>query len=184
MTKRELGRKILVAGQGGKSTLARAQAADLNLPYFDLDAISHLPNWVARDPDDFKRQVKLLLEEQSDGWVIDGNYAANLEGMVVRAADSVVFVNLSWSRMMWRIFWRTIDNIRNKRVICGENVDSWRRAFCSRDSLLWFLLRRRKQIHTRVERTKMWIEGDTKWVQLDGAKALNEFYDQQNLTQN
>jgi len=184
MTKRELGRKILVAGQGGKSTLARALAADLELPYVELDAISHLPNWVARDPDDFKRQVEMLLEEKADGWVIDGNYAANLDGMLVRAADSVVFVNLSWSRMMWRILWRTIDNIRNKRVICGENVDSWRRAFFSRDSLFWFLFKRRKLIHTRVERTKLWVQGNTAWIQLDGAKALDDFYGEQGISRN
>jgi len=41
----DLGRKILVAGQGGKSTLARALAAELSLPYIELGALSHLPNY-------------------------------------------------------------------------------------------------------------------------------------------
>ena len=69
----DLNRKILVAGQGGKSTLARALAADLDLPYIELDAIYWLPNWGERPPDDFREQVQKALDSNPAGWVTDGN---------------------------------------------------------------------------------------------------------------
>ena len=54
----DLGRKILVAGQGGKSSLARVLAADLSLPYIELDALTYEPDWVPVSPDEFRVRVR------------------------------------------------------------------------------------------------------------------------------
>ena len=97
-----------MAGQGGKSTLARAIAADLDLPYFELDALSYLQNWVARPKDEFRDLVRDVLIDNPDGWVIDGNYGTDLQGMVTREAETVVYVNMPWRLMMWRTFWRSV----------------------------------------------------------------------------
>jgi adenylate kinase family enzyme len=140
----DLGRKILVAGQGGKSVLARAVAADLDLPYVELDALSYLPNWVSRPKDEFRELVQKTLEDNPDDWVIVGNYGADLQGMIAEKAETVIYVNMPWSLMFWRIFWRSVARARDRQLICGDNVESWRQTFFSRDSLLWFLIKNRR----------------------------------------
>ena len=70
----DLRSKIVVVGQGGKSTLSRALSKKLNLPYIELDAIHHLPNWRERSAEDFKNQIAIMLAKNPDGWIMDGNY--------------------------------------------------------------------------------------------------------------
>ena len=178
----DLGRRVLVAGQGGKSTLARALAAELGLPYIELDAFSYLPDWVVTPKDEFRDLVRKALVDNPDGWVIDGNYGTDLQGMVAKQAETVVYVNLPWERMMWRTFWRSVARARDKQLICGENVETWRRAFFSRDSLLWFLIKTRKNFQgRRTERLREWASGA--WmIELDGARALDEFYVERGLS--
>lgn len=171
----DLGRKILVAGQGGKSTLARALAADLGLPYIELDALSHLPNWVETPKDEFRELVRTALVDNPDGWVIDGNYGTDLKGMVAREAETVVYVNIGFWLMFWRLFWRGVARARDKQLICGENVETWGRMF-GRESLLLFLLKQRKSIGSgRGPRLREWAK-DAQLIELDGRRALDEFY--------
>jgi len=176
----DLGRKILVAGQGGKSTLARALAVDLGLPYVELDALSHLPNWISRDVDDFRGLVRQAIDENPGGWVIDGHYAGDLKGLIAKEADTVVYVNVGFWLMFWRLFWRSFASARDKRLICGENVETWGRMF-GRSSLLWFLLKQRRSIsHERGPRLREWAR-DSRMIELDGARALDEFYEERGL---
>jgi adenylate kinase family enzyme len=181
----DLKRKILVAGQGGKSTLALALAlalaTDLDLPYIELDAISWLPNWVERPKDDFREQVRKALEENPDGWVIDGNYGTELQGMVAQQAETVVYVNMPWLLMYWQVLLRSFKRVRDKRVICGENVETWREAFFSSDSLLWFLITNRRSItQRRPARLRAWAEG-AQFIELGSRKELNGFYKERGL---
>ena len=176
----DLGRKILVAGHGGKSTLARVLAADLDLPYIELDAIFWLPDWVERTRDDFRDLVEKALEENPDGWLIDGNYGTALQGMIVRRAETVIYVNMPWGLMFWRTFWRAVARARDRRLICGENIESWRHTFLSRDSLLCFLIKNRRNIGRRTERLRGWAEG-AQMIELTGPGALNLFYEERGL---
>ena len=177
----DLGRKILVAGQGGKSTLARAIAADLGLPYVELDALSFKRDWEITPKDEFRDSVRAVMAENPDGWVIDGNYGTDLEGMVATQAETVVYVNIPFSLMMWRIFWRSVARARDKKLICGENVETWRKAFFSRDSLLLFLIRNRKTFKgRRTEKLRLWAK-DARMIELDGRGALNGFYEERGL---
>jgi len=177
----DLGRRILVAGHGGKSTLARVLAADLDLPYIELDAIFWLPDWVERTRDDFRALVEKALEENPDGWVVDGNYGTALQGMIVQQAEPVIYVNMSWGLMFWRTFWRAVARARDRRLICGENVESWRHTFLARDSLLCFLIKNRKNFQRRrTESLRGWVEG-AQMIELTGPGALNRFYEDRGL---
>ncbi len=177
----DLNRKILVAGQGGKSTLARALAADLDLPYIELDAIYWLPNWGERPRDEFREQVQKALDSNPAGWVTDGNYGGHLEGMVARQAATVIYVNMPWRLLFWRTLRRSIARARDKKVICGENVETWRKAFFSRDSLLWFLIKNRRGITgRRPAQLRAWAEG-AQMIEVTGRAALNRFYEDRGL---
>lgn len=179
----KLGRKILIAGHGGKTTLAKALAAKHRLPYVELDSLSHQPNWIETPKDEFRQLVRDALEEHSEGWVFDGNYANDLKGMVAEKADTIVYVNMPYTLMMWRIFWRTVARARDKKLICGENVETWRKAFFSRDSLLWFLIKNRKNFYgRRTARLRNWADASgARVIELNSSKALNRFYENQGL---
>ena len=176
----DLGRKILVAGQGGKSTLARALSAELGLPYIELDALSHLPDWVETPQDEFRELVRKVLVDNPEGWIIDGNYGTDLKGMVPGEAETVVYVNIGFWLMFWRLFWRGVARARDKRLICGENRETWRRMF-SGDSLLWFLIKNRKNISRgRGPRLREWASG-ARLIELEGRRELNRFYEDRGL---
>jgi adenylate kinase family enzyme len=67
-------RRILFAGcsGAGKSTLAAELAARLGLPYRELDALHHGPNWVPRP--EFVADVTAFAA--TDAWISEWQYRA------------------------------------------------------------------------------------------------------------
>ena len=177
-----LGLKILVASQGGKSTLARALAAETGLPYIELDSIKHMAGWVERGAEDFRGEVQRVFDTHPGGWVIDGNYSTDLGEMVVKAAETVIFVNMPWRVMMWRTFWRSLDRIWNKRVLWNGNQETWREVFFSRDAFMLYLITHRMHFQgRRKDRIYKWSNG-ARLIELDGRRALNRFYKERGLS--
>src|SRR5512142_1642906 len=68
-------RRVSVAGisGSGKSTLARALAERLGVPYVELDALNHGPNWTEATPEELRARVEAAFAAAPDGWVADGN---------------------------------------------------------------------------------------------------------------
>ena len=140
-----IGRRVAVVGGGGKSTLARAISTKTGVKHIELDAIHWMPNWTMREPGEMKSIVRRILSEEKDGWVADGNYFQHLGDLVLRSAETVIFVNMPWAVMFWRILLRSAHRIRDKRQICGNNYENLRLAFMSKDSLLlWHIQNIRK----------------------------------------
>jgi len=71
----EFGRRINVCGTSGsgKSSLSRAIADRIGVPYVELDALHHGPNWTETPTDVFRERVAELIT--GDGWVVDGTYS-------------------------------------------------------------------------------------------------------------
>ena len=83
---------IVVVGTSGagKTTMARALASALDLPYTEIDGLFWEPNWEPRgstDPAEFVRRVSTATS--ADAWVIDGNYAVVRDLMWQRATHLV-----------------------------------------------------------------------------------------------
>ena len=57
----------------GKSTYARGVARALKLPYVELDAIYHQPQWTPLARAEFRSRVGRIVGEGA--WVVDGNYS-------------------------------------------------------------------------------------------------------------
>ena len=55
----------------GKSTLARAIAQRLSVPYVELDGFMHQAGWHPRPDSEFLDEVEKATS--TPGWVIDGN---------------------------------------------------------------------------------------------------------------
>jgi adenylate kinase family enzyme len=134
-------RKVAVIGGtgSGKSTVSRALAQRLGVPHIELDALFWKPGWVMGSAEEFRPIVEAALDP--NGWVVDGNYRTRLGTLVLDQADLVVWLDMPLLTKLWRIYRRTLRRIRTREVLWGTNVDTWRAAFLSRDSLFWWLLK-------------------------------------------
>ena len=176
-----LGDRINVRGGGGKTTLARALAARHRLPFIELDALFWLPNWVEREPEDFRNQTRDALGAATRGWIVDGNYNGLLQGLVLTQADTVVWLDLPWRLIFWRTLIRSIKRAFDKKTICGSNTESWRVLF-SRDSLWWLYIKNRKQLIRRGERFLPLVPAGIPVVQIRSARDLSKFWGIHGLT--
>jgi adenylate kinase family enzyme len=77
----------------GKTTFSRELAERLGVPYLELDAIHHGPNWTEASADELRARVREFMAGAPDGWVIDGNYESKLGGLVLDAADEIVWLD-------------------------------------------------------------------------------------------
>ena len=119
-------RRIAIIGSGGagKSTLARELAAKLDVPVVHLDPIFWRPGWVETPQDEWRAQQEDLVRDTS--WIIDGTHAPTLD-VRLRAADTVVMLDLNRLVCAWRIVKRRVRYGRKPRLDrapgCGEQLN-------------------------------------------------------------
>jgi adenylate kinase family enzyme len=60
-------KRVNVKGSSGsgKSTFARELAAKLDLPYVELDALHHGPNWSEPTPAEFRDRIRPIVEREA-----------------------------------------------------------------------------------------------------------------------
>jgi adenylate kinase family enzyme len=144
-------RRVNVKGTSGsgKSTFARELAGQLGLPYVELDALHHGPNWSEPTAEEFRARVRRAMDDAPDGWVIDGNYEAKLGDTLTGAADTIVWLDLPLSLKVRRLLRRTRDRIRNDVELWSGNRETWRNVLVGWDALFWWMVR----AHFRQRRT-------------------------------
>ena len=124
----------------GKTTFARALARRLDVPHVELDAVHWQSGWVIAPTEEVRARVEEVL--RGDGWVIDGNYGARVGTTVLEQADQVVWLDLPFLVTFWRLLRRTVRRIRTREPLWDTtNRETFRMAFLSHDSILWFLLK-------------------------------------------
>ena len=100
-------RRVSVVGPSGsgKTTLGRALAERLGVPFVELDAtISPTGRRSTRT-----NSIEAGRDHRGDGSVIDGNYDQVVrDGPVWERADTVVWLDLPKSVVMWRVIRRTV----------------------------------------------------------------------------
>ena len=168
-------------GGGGKTTLARALAAKLGLPFVELDVLFWKPGWVESDPGELEVKVAAAIAAAPDGWIVDGNYWTRLRDLVVGQADTVIWVNMPWRVMFWRISLRALRRATDRRPICGENYESWRHTFLSRKSLLWWHIKNRRRYNRAEERMLPMVPSGVPLIDLASPRDLKRFYTLQGL---
>jgi adenylate kinase family enzyme len=127
------------ASASGKSTLGRALGERLGVPYVELDALHHGPNWTEATAEELRAKVEPIVAQ--DGWVIDGGYTAKIGHLVFDRADTVVWLDLPMRVWLPRLLRRTVRRIRHNEELWNGNRESWRGAFVGRDALIPFSLR-------------------------------------------
>jgi adenylate kinase family enzyme len=127
------------ASGSGKTTVGRQLAAELGVPFVELDALVHGPNWAEISDEGLRELVEPIVA--GDGWVIDGGYRRKIGDLVLARADTVVWIDLPIRVWMPRLLRRTYRRMRGKEVLWNENKETFRGAFWGRDSLFGYALR-------------------------------------------
>jgi adenylate kinase family enzyme len=171
-------RRICIKGTSGvgKSTLGAELARRLEVPYIELDALYHGPNWSEPTAEDFRERVGAAMDAGPGGWVIDGNYDSKLGDTVVGAADTIVWLDLPLRVTFPRLWQRTLHRLRNDVELWNGNRESWRDHFASRQSLFIWSIR----LHRRHRR--MWpsrFGGDPRLVRLRSAAEVDRWLEAQ-----
>jgi len=160
----------------GKTTFAAELARRLDVSYVELDALHHGPNWSEPRDEEFQARVREAMAGAPGGWVIDGNYDSKLGGLVLDAADTIVWLDLPLWFKLRRLWARTTHRIRRRVDLWSGNRESWRTAFWGRESLFGWTVR------THFQHRREWPErfaGDPRFVRLRSAGDARRWLDEQ-----
>jgi adenylate kinase family enzyme len=168
-------RKIQVKGSSGsgKTTFSRALAERLGLPFVELDALHHGPNWTEATPEEFRAKVAPIVAQEA--WVIDGNYESKLGDLVLSEAELVVWLDLPLREKLRRLWRRTTRRIREDELLWSGNKENWRSAVWSRDSLFYWAVRG----HFRQRRAFPWGVPPERIVRLRSSADARRWLDSQ-----
>ena len=112
------------ASGSGKTTVGRALADRLGVPFHELDALHHGPNWTEATPEELRAKVEPIVE--SDVWVIDGAYRGKLGDLVFERADIVVWLDLPLHVWLPRLLRRTARRVISREELWNGNREQLR----------------------------------------------------------
>ena len=103
-------RRVVVIGTtgSGKSTLAERLSEQTGLRVVELDALFWGRDWQGAPVELFRHRVER--ETRDDGWIVVGNYS-QVRDLVWRPADTLVWLDLPLSLVMWRLVRRTVRRV-------------------------------------------------------------------------
>jgi adenylate kinase family enzyme len=142
---------ILSSASGnGKTTVGRALAANLGVPFHELDALHHGPNWTEATPEELRARVEPIVAEEA--WVIDGAYRGKLGDLVLESADLVVWLDLPVRVWLPRLLRRTVVRIATRQELWNGNREELRYALHPRNSVVVYALRGYRRRRNSYER--------------------------------
>jgi len=143
-----LPRRVLVAGVSGvgKSTLARRIADVWDIPYTEIDALYHGPNWTPRPS--FDADVAALVA--SPAWVSEWQYSSARPVLAARA-ELLVWLDLPFRVTLARVIRRTVRRARSRETLWNGNTEPgiWH-AFTAPEGIVVWSIRTRRTYRRRV----------------------------------
>ncbi len=142
--------RIVVIGTScaGKTTFSRTLGKQLQIPVIELDTIHWLPDWQERSLEEFRVLLAASVAEHPQ-WIIDGNYG-KVRDISWRDAQTIIWLNYSFPRVLWRSIKRTVWRVVSKELMFSNNRETFRQAFLSRNSIIFWVIktfhRRRRDI--------------------------------------
>ena len=139
MSDRFTARRINVVGTSavGKTSMAAALAALLDVPHVELDALHWEPNWTEAPDDVLRDRVQSAIS--GVGWVVDGNYA-KVRDLLWERVEAVVWLDLPLRTVLWRYLARTGRRVARREELWSGNRERLSTHLFTRDSLLWWIL--------------------------------------------
>ena len=145
-------RRVSVRGNSGsgKTSTSRRLAELLGVPFIELDALHHGPNWAEPTPEDFRARVEAAIAQAPDGWVIDGSYASKIGDLVLERADTLVWLDLPLHVCLRRLWRRTWGRIIRREELWSGNRESIHTAFLMKDSLFAWTIKQHRPGRRRL----------------------------------
>ena len=140
---------VSTASGNGKTTVGRALAAKLRVPFHELDALHHGPNWTEATPEELRAKVDPIVA--SEEWVIDGAYRAKLGDLVLESADLVVWLDLPVWVWLPRLVRRTALRMVTREELWNGNREELRNALHPRNSVVVYAVRGYRKRRRRYE---------------------------------
>ena len=157
----------------GKSTVGRAAAERLGVPFLELDSLRHQAGWVELPDDEFRARTAAFIDSATEGWVVDGNYGA-VRPIVRARATHIVWLDLPRCRVMAQIIPRTIGRNVLRRELWNGNRERWRNMLTldpNESIILWAWTtygRRRREYAEQL---------DERWVRLRSRREVRAWLD-------
>jgi adenylate kinase family enzyme len=130
---------ISTASGNGKTTTGRDLAERLGVPFVELDALHHGPNWAEPTAEEFRTRVEPIV--RSDARVIDGTYRNKLGDLVLEEAEVVVWLDLPLHVWLPRLLRRTARRVIRREELWNGNRERLRDALHPRNSVVLYALR-------------------------------------------
>lgn len=134
----------------GKTTLAARIGAVLDLPFTEMDALFHGPDWTPRP--EFLADVEAFVSEGR--WATEWQYGAARPLLAARA-DLLVWLDLPRSTVMRQVTVRTVRRRMRREVLWNGNVEPpLRTVFTERDHIIRWAWRTHADGARKIEKVR------------------------------
>ena len=135
--------RVLVGGitGAGKSTFAQQLAMSLGLPYHEMDAMYHGPNW--QPIPTFVQDVEAVAEQPA--WVLDSHGYTQVRDLLWQAADTVVWLDYSRPLVLRRVLSRSARRAWMGEPIFNGNTERFVNWFDSEHPIAWSMSQYRRR---------------------------------------
>jgi adenylate kinase family enzyme len=128
---------VIGTSGAGKTIFADKLARILHIPHVELDELHWEADWVPAHREVFRSRVRESI--RAERWVVDGNYSKSARDLVWERADTIVWLDFSFTVTISRVLRRTIYRLVTGEKCCNGNRERVGMAL-SRDSIiLWAL---------------------------------------------
>src|SRR5262245_57167560 len=128
---------VIGTSGSGKTTFADNLAGILRIPHVELDALHWDADWEPAPRDVFRSRVREAIG--ADRWVVDGNYSKSARDLVWERADTIIWLDFSFTVTLGRLLHRTLYRLVTGEECCNRNHERLV-MLLSRDSIiLWAL---------------------------------------------
>jgi len=168
-------RRVVVFGTtgSGKTSLARRLSERTGLRVIELDALFWGKNWQPAPLELFRHRVER--EIQGGDWIVVGIYG-QVRDLTWQAADTLVWMDLPFPLVFWRLLRRTVWRALTKEELWGTgNRESFVRTFFSRDSILLWALKSHRRNRRRFAVDCAGYAEDKRIVRLHNAREVERF---------
>jgi len=119
----------------GKTCFAKKVSLLLDIPHIEFDGLNWQSNWTPA-PDFVDRVHDTLSAHRDHGWIADGNNE-KVRDYVWSNATTVVWLDFSFTIIMWRLTLRTFRRLLLRETLWNGNKERWSVVFSWNSILLW-----------------------------------------------
>ena len=117
---------VIGTSGSGKTTFANKLAEILRIPHVELDALHWEADWRPAPRDVFRSRARDAVG--AERWVVDGNYSTSARDLVWERADTIVWLDFSFTVTLGRALRRTIYRLAPGEECCNGNREKMGRG--------------------------------------------------------